>query len=117
MKSTGVLIACFMACTAVCKAQKKIGYEFPEAMAAPVRAEYTKLADKGQVLWNLNCAKCHNSKVNGKTVVPDFTLDQLRGYELRVSNPEHESGIPETTVTAEELGLIMTFLIYKKKNK
>jgi hypothetical protein len=101
----------------ICKAQKKIAYEFPAEMKAPVRVEYEKLADKGQILWNINCAKCHNTKVKGKVVVPDFSLDQLRGYELRVANPDHESGIPETDVTAEELGLIMTFLTYKKKNK
>jgi hypothetical protein len=57
-------------------------------------------------------------KVSQYTViVPDFTMDQLKGYELRVTNPEHEGAIPETTVTAEELGLIMTFLAYKKHNK
>ncbi len=98
-------------------AQKKIGYEFPAAMSQPVRVEYVKLADKGQVLWNINCATCHNTTVKGKTVVPDFLPEQLKGYELRVANPQHEDGIPETTVTAEELGLIMTFLSYKKKNK
>jgi hypothetical protein len=101
----------------ICLAQKKVPYEFPAAMKEPVRVEYEKLADKGQVLWNINCAKCHNTKVKGKVIVPDFSPEQLRGYELRVANPEHESGIPETNVTAEELGLIMTFLSYKKKNK
>jgi len=100
-----------------CMAQKKVAYEFPAAMKEPVRVEYEKLADKGQVLWNINCAKCHNTKVKGKVVVPDFLPEQLKGYELRVTNPQHESDIPETTVTAEELGLIMTFLSYKKKNK
>jgi len=101
----------------VCMAQKKIPYEFPPAMLEPVKVEYTKLADKGQVLWNINCASCHNTKVKGKVIVPDFSPEQLKGYELRVANPEHESGIPETAVTAEELGLIMIFLQYKKKNK
>ena len=67
-------------------------------------------------MYDINCAGCHNSKVKRKVVIPDFTLDQLIGYELRVSNPDHEDGIPETNVSAEELGLIMTFLNYKKKN-
>ncbi|MDB5258609.1 MAG: hypothetical protein JWM14_3304 [Chitinophagaceae bacterium] len=103
--------------SSLCSAQKKIPYEFPPAMKEPVRLEYEKLADKGQVLWNINCASCHNTKVRGKVIVPDFTPEQLKGYELRITNPQHESGIPETTVSTEELGLIMTFLAYKKKNK
>jgi hypothetical protein len=49
-------------------------------------------------------------------LIPDFTPEQLIGYELRVTNPEHESNIPEATVSAEELGYIMTFLSYKKKS-
>lgn len=112
-----ILIGMMLMYVNVCKAQKKVGYDFPAAMKEPVRIEYEKLADKGQVLWSVNCAKCHNTKVKGKVIIPDFSPEQLRGYELRVSNPEHESGIPETNVTAEELGLIMTFLAYKKKNK
>jgi len=50
-----------------------------------------------------------------KKLIPDFTPEQLIGYELRVTNPQHESNIPETTVSAEELGYIMTFLNYKRR--
>ena len=48
-------------------------------------------------------------------IVPDFTAEQMEAYKVRISNPKHESEIPETTVTAEELSLIMTFITYKKK--
>lgn len=112
-----MLIGLLFVVSNTCLGQKKIPYEFPAAMKEPVRLEYEKLADKGQVLWNINCASCHNKKVRGKAIVPDFLPEQLKGYELRVLNPQHESGIPETSVTPEELGLIMTFLSYKKKNK
>lgn len=102
-----------------CFAQKakKVSYDFPEAMKENVRAEFTKQCDKGQILYNINCAKCHNTTEKGKQVIPDFLPEQLIGYELRVKNPQHESDLPETNVTPEELGQIMTFLNYKKKNK
>lgn len=98
-------------------AQKNIDYELPAAMAAPVKAEYIKQCDKGKILYDINCSRCHTTKVDGKEIIPDFTSDQLVGYELRVLNPKHESEIPETNVSAEELGLIMTFLTYKKRNE
>lgn len=98
------------------KKQPKIMYEFPEAMAPAVRAEFTKECDKGQALYNLACASCHNKILNGKTIVPDWTGSQLVGYELRVLNSNHETGIPEERVTAEELGFIMTFLRYRKRS-
>jgi hypothetical protein len=97
------------------KSSKKL-YEFPDAMAPAVQVEFAKQCDQGLALYNIACAKCHNQIVKGKTIIPDWTSAQLVGYELRVLNQKHETGIPEENVTAEELGLIMTFLTYKKKN-
>ena len=104
-------------CSNVCLAQKKVQPEFPAEMLPHVKKEYAKQFDKGHVLYTINCASCHNKKLKGKEILPNFTIDQLNGYELRVLNPKHESEIPETTVTEEELGLIMVFLKYKKKSK
>lgn len=98
------------------KKQAKIEYEFPEAMAQPVRTEYLKLCEKGRILYELSCAGCHNTLVKGKVAVPDFTEDQLGAYSIRVANPRHEEHVSETNVSAEDLALISTFLTYKKKN-
>jgi hypothetical protein len=107
----------FSFCT-VCVAQKnKVTYEFPPEMKDAVRADYIKQWEKGKVLYEINCAKCHNTVEKRRVIVPDFTPEQLRGYELRVTNAKHESEITETAVSTEELGIIMTFLSYKKKNK
>ena len=97
------------------KKDTKVAYEFPATMAPTVRDAFAKECDKGQALYNLGCAGCHNKVEHGKTIIPDWTSTQLVGYELRVLNPKHEAGIPEEQVSAEELGYIMTFLTYKKK--
>jgi mono/diheme cytochrome c family protein len=99
-----------------CKMQQEAAYELPVAMIATAKVEFAKQCEKGKILYDINCASCHNSKVKRKEIIPDFTAEQLIGYELRVKNPEHESGIPETTVSTEELGYIMTFLSYKRKS-
>ncbi len=111
---TITLFTCLTA--TVAQAQKKIPADFPKEMLPEVKAEYQKIYDKGQVLYNINCAKCHSTYVRRKQIVPDFTPEQLKGYELRDANQRHIEGIPEEQVTAEELGIIMTFLTYKKKN-
>jgi cytochrome c553 len=98
------------------KKETKVAYEFPPEMAPAVRDQFIKECDKGQALYNMTCAACHNQKIDGKQIIPDWTSAQLVGYELRVLNPKHEGGIPEEHVTAEELGQIMTFLTFKKKN-
>ncbi len=100
-----------------CFARKKeVAYEFPDAMAAPIQAAFAQQCEKGLVLYQINCSRCHDVAQGKKMLVPDFTPEQLVGYELRVINPKHESDLPETTVSAEELGQIMTFLTYKKKS-
>lgn len=98
-----------------CTAQKEAVYELPEAMLPHVRVEYKKICDKGEALYQLNCGGCHNQKMGRKKVIPDFKPEQLTGYTLRISNARHESSMPDSLVTEEELGQIMTFLNYKKK--
>lgn len=118
MKHTIILLCILsVACLAYAAQKNKVTYDFPDAMPEAVKADYTKQCDKGKILYEINCAKCHSTTVKRKTIIPDFTPEQLVGYELRVKNAQHESNMPETTVTAEELGLITTFLTYKTKNK
>jgi len=99
-----------------CNARKKTYYELPEAMLPHVKLEYQKRCDKGQSLYFMNCAGCHNTKHKQKVIIPDFTEEQLKGYALRISNEQHEQNMPDSLITEEELGIIMTFLSYKKKN-
>ena len=109
-------LACLLYLAACVSQQKTIAYSFPEAMTEPVRMEFAKVCDKGKVLYDINCAGCHNIKKGKKQLIPDFTPEQLKGYELRVSNAQHEENMPDEKVTAEELSLISTFLLYKTKN-
>ncbi|MBY0426395.1 MAG: hypothetical protein K2Q22_12210 [Cytophagales bacterium] len=102
--------------TVGCQVQRKPAYELPAAMLPHVKAEYAKMCDKGAVLYDLSCAKCHNKKVKGRKVIPDFPEEKLAGYSFRMENPAHESEIPETKVSGDELNYIITFLSYKKKS-
>lgn len=100
-----------------CSSSKKLAYELPAEMKPEVKVEYAKQCDQGKILYDLNCAKCHTVKKRGKEIIPDFTADQLRGYELRITNSRHEENLTDETVSEGELMLIMTFLQYKKKNQ
>jgi hypothetical protein len=86
-------------------------------MLPHVKIGYAEICAKGKILYDLNCAKCHTTKVRRKEIIPDFKEEQLNGYALRISNAKHEETLPDEQVSAEELGQITTFLKYKVKNK
>jgi len=94
--------------------QAKLVYEFPEAMAEPVKSDFFQSCQKGKSVYDIKCDQCHNIIKGSSELRPDFTPEQLKGYEIRVSNAQHEENMPDEKVTAEELGLISTFLLYKK---
>ena len=108
------LLATVVALQAFTGKAKKTAYVFPKEMAAPIRTEYQKICDKGQALYEAACAGCHNVRVKGKWVVPDFTQEQVNGYEIRVGNGAHVRALTDDAITTEELGFISTFLLYKE---
>ena len=117
MKYNKLIILCLIVFVLIqCHSQKKAQYELPDAMMPHVKVMYKVQCDKGQILYDLNCARCHNTKIKNKEIIPDFKPEQLTGYTLRVANAQHEKNMPDTLVTEEELGIIMTFLSFKKKN-
>jgi hypothetical protein len=115
-KIIAIITVTTFAIIAGCGSQKKVTYEFPETMKEPVLSEYVKLFDKGKILFDINCAKCHNAKVRKREIYPDFSSEELAGYDIRILNPMHEEKLTERNVTEEELAVIKTFLAYKKKN-
>ncbi|HTN46421.1 MAG TPA: hypothetical protein VL098_08755 [Flavipsychrobacter sp.] len=96
--------------------KKHATYEFPPEMSQAVRDQYTVLCEKGEALYQVSCAKCHNEKKGGKLIIPDFTQEQLGAYSIRVANAQHEEMVSEMMVPADELTLISTFLTYKTKS-
>lgn len=99
-------------------AQKKgeVKAVFPKEMAEPLQKQYFEFWEKGRIVYSLTCANCHNVVVKKKELIPDFTPEQIKGYEIRVLNPQHESSMPDEKVTEEELMFIATFLQYKNKS-
>lgn len=120
MKRTLLLASIFVGLlTLVSYAQKKepIDYEFPAAMGDDIKAEYLKEFKKGKILFSMNCGTCHITTVKGKTVIPDFTPEQVGNYELRIANPKHQETLIEDKLLPEELAQIMVYFSYKKKAK
>lgn len=79
------------------------------------RAKFTHVCDRGKVLYAISCAGCHNVQVKRKSIVPDFTQDQMSRYELKSRNMQHDTSRTFTIVTPEEMSDIYLYLTYKPK--
>jgi mono/diheme cytochrome c family protein len=117
MKNTTAILLFFILIVGLmaCVTQAKIQYNnFPSDIAEEAKIANTKMIERGRVLYNINCAQCHNKKIKNKIYVPDFTSDQLDTYILRINNEAHLKTLPETRVTSEEIQDIQFFFSYKK---
>lgn len=115
MKNKHILFALFIG-LAACAVKKQVAeYQFPEEMIAPIKKQYAERCEKGQVLYTINCSRCHNVTEKRKEYIPDFNAEKLGGYVLSRTSVEHSAALPDTLITTEELGLIIDFLTYKKK--
>jgi hypothetical protein len=99
------------------KKQKTTLFDYPDNMVADTaKKRFVKEFNKGKILYNLNCAKCHNIMVDKKPVIPDFSLPQLMDYEIRIQYQAHEEDLKEINIAHDELDFIVLYLRYKKKS-
>jgi hypothetical protein len=113
-----ICVACLMCCWFLqCKTQKQVSYVFPETMTETDRVKFTQVCDRGHALYTMSCAGCHNVQSKRKSIIPDFTQDQMSRYDLKVArNLTHDSSQKFDGVTPEELSEIYLFLTYKPKS-
>jgi hypothetical protein len=99
-----------------CSSPKGVPYELPATLPEVSRETVKTNCDKGKILYEINCAKCHTTKEKRKLVILDFTATQLSGYVLRTQNPEHFENLSDRGLTNVEMTQIIMYLLYKKKN-
>jgi len=120
MKKTSIFISIVSAVIFLinCTSANKISYSYPDDIISDdtAKKKFVKQFNEGEVLYKINCAKCHSSTVHGKEIIPNFTLEQLENYEIRIQNPKHEEDLRETNITLDELDEVILFLTYKKRN-
>ena len=101
-----------------CTSTNKISYNYPDDIITDdtAKKKFVKQFNEGKVLYKINCAKCHSTTAHEKEIIPDFSLEQLENYEIRIQNPKHEEDLRETNITLDELDNVVLFLKYKKRN-
>lgn len=89
------------------------GYTFPDDIKDSARKNFVEDFRKGYKTYLITCGPCHNKNVNGKELIPDFSLPQLLDYEMRMYQ-EHGDNLTDRFVSDVEMQQIIIFLRYKK---
>lgn len=115
MKYNFLLLLIFMVgFSSLSPAQKKEGFAYPDDIADSAKKTFVKQFNQGRILYSITCAQCHNKNINGKEVIPDFSLPQLMDYEMRMYS-QHEDKLDDRHVRDEEMARIIQFLRYKNR--
>lgn len=112
-----IIISSSFSVKAQSNAQNEIQFTYPDDIKEEDKESFAKQIKKGNILYGMNCAKCHSKTEEGKEIIPDFSLPQLLDYEIRFAYPEHQDPMREVNITKEELDMIVQFLQYKKRNE
>lgn len=112
-----MLICSIVSLLAIAQKSKNEEYVFPVEMKPQVKEAYILEFNKGKILYSINCAKCHSTFEKKREIIPNFTEEQFEAYKIRVANAQHEQNISEEQLAPDELGMIITYLTYRKKEK
>lgn len=93
----------------------KIEFDYPDDIVDTAKKSFEKKFKQGQVIYITTCGSCHNKTVNGKQIIPDFSLPQLLDYEMRMA-PEHGDKLTDRFISDQEMERVLIFLRYKKKS-
>lgn len=88
----------------------------PDDIGKERKKQLVQQFTEGKQAYLSHCARCHNKTVNGKDVIPDIPFEQADTYRVRFANNQHKSEITESTVTEQELDMIVIFFTYKKQS-
>jgi mono/diheme cytochrome c family protein len=99
-----------------CATQKPVVilYEFPENFTADQKDYFVKECEKGKILFQIHCAKCHGIFAKGNDSIPNFSKEELANYSIKnMTRSTHDDSRKFST---DQLNSIVFFLQYKKSN-
>ena len=98
-----------------CTPAREVPFTSPnEAQLKDLRGDFNEQFERGRILYAENCGSCHNMKVDGRMIIPDFSAPQLLDYEMRMQYPTHGERLTEAHVSVEELDDIQIYLLFRK---
>jgi hypothetical protein len=111
------LIPCILICVIgwQCATQKKVQYQFPEAMSTLNHDSLITLCEKGKILYKEHCTGCHGIFSKGKDGVPNFTTAQIDMYKAKASLRDPTNHAVLQNMPFDQIDAIQLFLMYRKK--
>jgi hypothetical protein len=112
-----IFAALFCSVLICCKTKKKVEYDIPSHYGKQARANAIDWFQKGEILYKVNCAKCHGIYKKGKESVPNFTKTQIDNYNAMYIRGDPKNHSVAAKLSQDQMYYILTFLRLRKMDK
>ena len=96
-----------------CLLHKKTQYNYPEGIPGEEKVKLHAFLEKGRKLYEMNCAKCHDS--TGKST-PDFSVQQIDNYTAATLKRDPKIHAVAANMDPEQLFAVFSYLRLRKKS-
>jgi cytochrome c553 len=113
-----IFLLVVICCLLVACSSYKVEYAFPEdAKKMQGYDELMTHIEAGKKLYKAHCTGCHGIFTKGKKEIPNFSRVQLDNYNSNFIKKDPKNHAVAQKLSKDQLGDIIIFLTFVKKNK
>ena len=102
-----LVLGCILACNTQ---QKIVMQELPDGLTEEQKKIVLDNRELGMKMYKQNCAKCHGIFGNGKDSIPNFSKEQMDGYQKDFMLGDPKNHAVAARLTDVELDAILRFI-------
>ena len=104
---TSIILGCVIACSTQ---QKFVMQDLPEGLTEEQKKTVLDNRELGMKMYKQNCAKCHGIFGKGKDSIPNFSKEQMDGYQKDFMAGDPKNHAVAAKLTDAELDAILRFI-------
>ncbi len=104
---TSIILGCVIACSTQ---QKVVLHDLPKGLTEEQKKIVLDNRELGIKMYKQNCAKCHGIFGKGKDSIPNFSKEQMDGYQKDFMAGDPKNHAVAAKLTDVELDAILRFI-------
>ena len=98
-----------------CAVHRKSVYVYPEGTSKTNENQIFEVCEKGRILYELHCSKCHGMFTRKKDGFPNFDARQINSYIAKALTRDPKNHAAAANMDQDQLNEIFMFLHFRKR--